>query len=165
MGLAEVLIALGDLRRRAALALVEFSHYAKRNIFGFTFLSMQIMFIVGYAFATQHEGWSDRYGSGDDAEYSKETAPEEAIPSKLNSGNGLQALFLSLLGQGLMYSYLRKYAFSAIGFSFLIGIMILEWGLLLRYFFEVPLPSFAAFPLEQPSSFLFNHAVAFSVFL
>ena len=56
---------------------------------------------------------------------------------KLNPTNGLQALFVSLLGQGLMYSYLRKYGFSAIGFSFLIGIVILEWGVLLRYFFEV----------------------------
>jgi hypothetical protein len=36
-----------------------------------------------------------------------------------------------------MYSHLRKYGFSAIGFSFLIGIVILEWGVLLRYFFQV----------------------------
>jgi hypothetical protein len=141
MGLAELLIALGDLRRRAGLAVTEFGHYAKRNTFGFSFLSIQILFIVAYGITTRHEGWLDRHGSSNDVSYAKERAPEEAIPLKLNPGNGLQALFLSLLGQGLMYSYLRKYAFSAIGFSFLIGIMILEWGLLLRYFFEVSPPT------------------------
>ena len=140
MSLAELLIALQDIRRRSVLALIASVHYAKRNIFGFTFISIQALFIVGYAIAAQHKNWSARASEGGSDSVVTETAPEEAIPSNLNPSNGLQALFLSLLGQGLMYSYLRKYGFSAIGFSFLIGIVILEWGVLLRYFFEV-LPS------------------------
>ena len=138
MSLAELLIALQGIRRRSVLALIASVHYAKRNVFGFTFISIQALFIVGYAIAAQHKNWSARASEG--GSVATETAPEEAIPSNLNPSNGLQALFLSLLGQGLMYSYLRKYGFSAIGFSFLIGIVILEWGVLLRYFFEV-LPS------------------------
>jgi hypothetical protein len=138
MNVAEVLIVLGDLRRRAGLAVVDFGHYAKKNVFGFSFIAIQSMIILGYALTTQHKNWEARSGAViGDAGLSLETAPEEAIPMKLNPSNGLQALFVSLLGQGLMYSYLRKYGFSAIGFSFLIGIVILEWGVLLRYFFEV----------------------------
>ena len=139
MSLAELVIAAQDIRRRSVVALIAFVHYAKRNTFGFTFISIQVLFIVAYSIAAQHKNWSARAIQDDSV--MTETAPEEAIPTKLNPSNGLQALFLSLLGQGLMYSYLRKYGFSAIGFSFLIGIVILEWGVLLRYFFEV-LPNF-----------------------
>jgi hypothetical protein len=138
MSFSELLIALGDWRRRAGLGVVAFGHYAKKNVFGFSFISIQSLIIVGYALTTQHKNWESRAGAViGDAGFSLQTAPEEAIPMKLNPTNGLQALFVSLLGQGLMYSYLRKYGFSAIGFSFLIGIVILEWGVLLRYFFEV----------------------------
>ena len=137
MSLVELLITLGDLRRRSGIALVNFGHYAKRTVFGFTFASIQILFIFGYSFAAKHKNWDDR---SNDVGIEKETSPEESIPMQLNPSNGLQALFLSLLGQGLMYSYLRKYGYSAIGFSFLVGIMILEWGVLLRYFFEVIAP-------------------------
>jgi hypothetical protein len=154
MSLAELLIAVQDIHRRSVLALIASVHYAKRNVFGFTFISIQVLFIIGYAIAAQHKNWSGRSEAG--GSDMTETAPEEAITTKLNPSNGLQALFLSLLGQGLMYSYLRKYGFSAIGFSFLIGIVILEWGVLLRYFFEV-IPCLAApfsFPQKPtPSAF------------
>ncbi len=134
MGLAELFLALQDIRRRSVLFLIASVHNAKKNVFGVLFMSIQILFIVGYAIAAQHANWSAR---AEDGPGNIETAPEESIPVNLNPSNGLQALFLSLLGQGLMYSYLRKYGFSAIGFSFLIGIVILEWGVLLRYFFQV----------------------------
>ena len=135
MSVSEMLIALGDLRRRLGVALVEFVFYAKRNVFGFMFMCIQIAFIVLYSFAAQHAGWKDR---GDPvAEWTSEIAPEEGIPSTITPSNALQVLFLAFLGQGLMYSYLRKYGYSAIGFSFLVGVMILEWGVLLRFFFQV----------------------------
>jgi hypothetical protein len=152
MNSAELLIALGDLRRRAGLSVIAFGQYAKKNVFGFSFLAIQSLLILGYALSTQHKNWEARAGAvAGDAGLSLETAPEEAIPLKMNPTNGLQALFVSLLGQGLMYSYLRKYGFSAIGFSFLIGIVILEWGVLLRYFFEVgPIASPPPLSSSQP---------------
>ena len=150
MSLAELVIAAQDLRRRSVVALIAFVHYAKRNTFGFTFISIQVLFIVAYSIAAQHKNWSAR--AIQDGPVATETAPEQAIPTKLNPSNGLQALFVSLLGQGLMYSYLRKYGFSAIGFSFLIGIVILEWGVLLRYFFEV-FPNVLKFPQKLRPSY------------
>ena len=133
MNLSELLIALGDLRRRLGVAFVEFIFYAKRNVFGFMFMCIQIAFIVLFSVAAQHRGWTDRGV----ADYTREIAPEEGIATTVTPSNALQVLFVAFLGQGLMYSYLRKYGYSAIGFSFLVGVMILEWGVLLRFFFQV----------------------------
>lgn len=36
------------------------------------------------------------------------------------------------IGLGFLMSFLQKYAYSAIGFSFLIGAYVLEWALLIR---------------------------------
>jgi hypothetical protein len=142
MTLAEFYITLEDQRRRLSLALIQFRFYIKRNAFGFTFMIIQILFVLGYSLTSQHENWT----ANKNDEYKKQTSPETSITSEIHPSNGLQALFLSLLGQGLMYSYLRKYGYSAVGFSFLIGIVILEWGVLLRYFFEV-----SPFPPTSPN--------------
>ena len=36
------------------------------------------------------------------------------------------------LGLGFLMSFLQRYAYSAVGFSFLIGSLVIEWALLMK---------------------------------
>lgn len=39
---------------------------------------------------------------------------------------------LVFIGLGFLMAFLQRYAYSAIGYTFLIGAYVLEWGLLIR---------------------------------
>ncbi|EKX44137.1 hypothetical protein GUITHDRAFT_109920 [Guillardia theta CCMP2712] len=113
------------------------------NAFIVTLATVQILLIVAYSILTFHDGYGDqqKLDTARQKQLDLEASLREPTPAPQEYQYGqpdLSFMFdlnmYSYMGMCLTMTYLRKYAYTSLGMSFLMGCLAQEWcGLLLQW--------------------------------
>ena len=74
-------------------------------------------------------------------EYDESTEARETDPNNTQSFGAIYPMFQDIhvmvyIGFGFLMTFLRRYGYSAVGFTFLLGCFAFQWAILCRGFFE-----------------------------
>ena len=98
------------------------------SFFSIMFFSLQIGFLLIFSVSTRHKGSDPTLVPAASPEVEGIEDPQDARVLEVN--------FFVFVGQGLMMSYLRKYSFSAVGFSFLCACIAQQWGVVVSQVYQ-----------------------------